>query len=175
MSPGFVPGVQGCPHCMARVVILNDGICPRCQGNCFDTAMIDLDRTSVWVYEKDVIPSLCHRCGRSADRRISVSYTRAQKTPNNEQPRSEYWGLVVVFGFLGGFLIKGLIRVVWRLLGQKTNDDVRQYETVSVKIPECRDCRQGDVEPITASIPDGALKLAVHRRFAEEHECLNNL
>lgn len=176
MTSNFVLGVQDCPHCMARVVILADGDCPRCRGNAFDTASIDPNKTSTWVYEKDVIPALCHRCGRPADRKIAVSHTQAWESPHDDSGnRSGHFGMAKIVGFCGGFLVELFVGVLSRSFGVKPNDRTRQFERITIRIPECPDCRRGDVHPVAADIPHAAIKIAVHRSFADEHKFLNNL
>lgn len=83
--------------------------------------------------------------------------------------------MAAIFGFFGGFLVRILVGVVSRIFGVKPNDSTRQFERVAIRIPECPDCKRGDVHPVAADIPHAAIKIAVHRSFADEHKFLNNL
>jgi hypothetical protein len=70
----------------------------------------------------------------------------------------------------GGAILVSLAAVVRQILGRNS---VRRFEAISIRIPECRKCKSGKVEAVTANIPERSIKIAVHRQFAEEHESLN--
>lgn len=169
MVSEFDPGIQDCPHCLSRVFILGDGICPGCQGNAREmTATTNL---ALWIYETDKIPDLCHKCGCSAERRIRVSHTQATETPENAVDRDPDYVLrrILMWAF-GGAIVVGLAAVVRQIFGRNS---VRQFEAISIRIPECRKCKSGQVEPISANISERSLKIAVHSHFAEEHKRQN--
>ena len=169
MGSEFERGIQDCPHCLSRVYILDDGICPGCQENARETT--PTTKLALWIRESDSIPDFCHKCGSSAERKIRVSYTQAAETPENAGERDPDYVLrrILMWAF-GGAIVVGLAAVVRQVFGRNS---VRQFEAISIRIPECRKCKSGVVEPISANISERSLKIAVHRHFAEEHDRLN--
>ncbi len=172
MVSEFERGIQDCPHCLSRVFILDNGICPRCQRNARDAASIT--KSALWIYECDKIPEICHKCGTATRRKVRVSYIRAEETPANavERGSEDLVRKIFMWSLLGG-----VFAVVRQILGR--NND-RQVKTIAIRIPECRDCKAGKVEPISANVSQRSLKIAVDRHFAEalvalrEHEPSGN-
>ncbi len=167
MFDSFQPGVQDCPHCLARVVIVANGICPRCQQNARDYSTINVNRKSVWIKPTDKMPQSCHQCGTSCDRTATVKHTQAWES-TDDVPMSRNF-LAVVVGFAFGWIWYLLIRDK----GGSANS--RRFESIIVRIPQCPFCSSKPIEQIAASIEDNALKLVAHRDFVEEFEAVNGL
>lgn len=165
MSDSFQSGVQDCPHCLARVVILSNAICPRCQQNARNRSTVNLDRTSVWIKPTDKMPQSCHQCATSCDRMATVKHTQAWES-TDDVPKSRSF-LAVVFGFAFGWIWFRLIR------DEGGSANSRRFESIIVRIPQCVFCSSKPIEQIAASIEDNALKLVVHREFVQEFERVN--
>ena len=167
MVDSFQSGVQDCPHCLARVVILSNGICPRCQQDARNRSMVNLDRTSVWIKPTDKMPQSCHQCGGSCDRIATVKHTQAWES-TEDVPRSRNF-LAVVIGLTFGWIWYLLIRDK----GGSANS--RRFESIIVRIPQCTFCSSKPIEQIAASVEDNALKLVAHRDFVGEFQNVNHL
>lgn len=171
MTLQFTPGVQDCPHCMARVMILSDGFCPRCQGSSLDTSSIDPNRTSVWVRETDVMPEICYKCGQPADRKTTIEHTESWTSPNDESGGfAKVPFLSWIFGWIGAFAINRVIKSA-----SKYSSDTRQAQRLAIRIFECPGCAAGEVHAVAADMRHAALRIAVHQHLADEHKRLNNL
>ena len=173
MPPKFFSGIQDCPHCLAHVIILSDAICPRCQGDARDTSLSNPNRTSVWLFTRDKIPSHCLRCGIPTDRRISIEHTESWQSPadSSDSPAKFRLGLNVLGLF--GFVLRPLFRSMFRILFGARQQEDRQFERIAIAVPECCECSSGPVFPIAASMQDSAIKVAAHRTFADAHRIFN--
>ena len=165
MTELFEPGVQECPHCLARVLIVSNGICPRCQRDARDRSTIISDRKSLWIRANDKVPPLCHQWGANCDRMNSIRHTQAWET-TDDVPRSRNL-LAIVIGFLFGWILYLVIR------DKGANGNGRRFETVVVRVPQCGLCSSKPIEQVAALIEDNALKLVTHRAFVAEFERLN--
>ena len=169
MGAEFRPGIQDCPHCLSRVFILGNGICPGCQKNARETS--SQAKMAAWIHVDDKLPDLCHKCGSFGDRSVQFNYRESTESPEKLAGRGSDDGIwwAVTLG-LAGVLLAVIIAFIRQLFGINS---ARKYETLSIRIPVCPDCKPGIFEPITASIPDRAMKIAVHPQFGKEHESLN--
>lgn len=163
MGAEFERGLQDCPHCLSRVYLLDDGICPGCRRDVRDAS--PTRKVGLWVRESDVIPDRCHTCGSSARRKVQVSYNQSTGLPrtSSERDHDELVTTIFVLG-LFGVIVAAVVAVVRQFFGW--NGD-RKLESVSIRIPECEKCRSGGVEPISADFQARSLRIAVHRDFAE--------
>ena len=158
----FQPGVQDCPHCLARVVIVSNGICPRCQQNARDISTVNRDRKSVWVRPTDRMPKVCHQCGTRCDRTITVKHTQAWES-SDDIPKSRNI-LATLIGFLFGW--------IWYLVIRDRGGagNTRRFESLVVRVPQCTSCSSKPIEQVAASIEDNSLKLVAHIAFVHEFE-----
>lgn len=166
MTAMFQPGVQECPHCLARVLIVSNGLCPGYQRDARDLSTVNPDRKSLWIRPNDKVFPLCHQCGASCDRITSIKHTQAWET-TDDVPKSRNL-LAIVIGFLFGWAWYILIR------DKGANGNGRRYETVVLRVPQCGLCSSKPIEQVAASIEDNALKLVTHRAFEAEFERLND-
>lgn len=170
----FASGVQNCPHCLAHVIISSDGICPRCQGDARSTSLVDPNKTSVWLFARDRIPSHCLRCGNLTDRKIRIAHTESWLSSAGDSDSSGRSGLGIVILRLMGFgVLKLLFGMMFRILFGVKQQDERQFERIAITVPECPECNRGPLFPIAASMSDSALKVAAHRTFVDALRCLN--
>ena len=161
----FQPGVQDCPHCLARVVIVSNGICPRCQQNARDISTVNRDRRAVWVRPTDRMPQFCHQCGTPCDRTTTVKHTQAWES-SDEVPKSRNI-LAILIAFTFGW--------IWYLVIRDRGGagSSRRFESIVVRVPQCARCCSKPVEQVAASIEDNSLKLVAHSAFVHEFEEMN--
>lgn len=167
MGDLFQPGVQDCPHCLARVVIVSNGICPRCQRDARDQSNVDRNRISLWVRPNDRMPHLCHQCGSACDRFKELKHTQAWES-SDEVPKSRNL-LAVLIGFAFGW--------IWYLIIRDKGGagNSRRFESIVVQLPQCPLCCANPIEQIAASVEDNALKIVAHRAFVDDFERTNRI
>lgn len=176
MPSHFTPGVQDCPHCLAHLIILSDGKCPRCQGNALDTSSVDSSKTSTWICTTDKIPDLCIRCGTPTRHRIKIEHSEAWESLGDGPEDVGSSGIGPwLLTFLIDFVVVSLIRGLARIPLSNQVHIVHRCQSISVKVPECVECSVGQVFPLAASMQDSAMRIAAHVRFVDEHRTLNGL
>lgn len=166
MDLSFHPGIQDCPGCFARVIILSDGICPRCRHDARNSSQRDPNQVAIWIHCQDTLPERCYHCSLSATNRIQVEHSEAHEcTEENSRSRRLAATLAgLLFGWLWYFIVRDR--------GRSAN--ARQIQTLTIRVPACNACRRLKIRPAGASIPDQSMKLAVHRQFSDEWKALNS-
>lgn len=144
-----------CPHCFAHVIPRPDRTCPNC------TKPLDEVNAqgfvALWISPATVLPCNCHRCGVATTRTDEiVGWTRETVAVENQDYVSRYL-LFAVMWFVMPFAI---------LLGKK-NGQENIDKKHSVTLPTCAGCSASDTAVLDFNQNERALKIAVHRNFAE--------
>jgi hypothetical protein len=152
--------ITECPHCFRRVLVLDDGICPACQGNVRATAPVEPAWASIWVCEADRMPGMCCTCTAATSRLEKFTDTLGSQKKDGASSAAP-----LVLG-----LLFGLAGVFAALMHNASKPGVR----VSLRVPRCKPCsRHAALEPVTVDFDRCRMKFAVHRTFKDAFEQLN--
>lgn len=162
----FAPGVQDCPHCCARVMIVSNGLCPRCQKNARDVSAANLNHLPVWLHAKDEMPEVCVCCSCPATYKAKVIHTVASEDDGNSISKSRSFAAILaglLFGWIGYLIIRD----------KGAENTRRRTESIVVNVPVCASCRNSEIQPVGSSRTDATLKIAAHREFVEAFTKIN--
>jgi Zn finger protein HypA/HybF involved in hydrogenase expression len=67
------PLIIECPHCHARVIPLQNNLCPACREDIQYVQNTDFQRVAFALHESEELPQYCHSCNTATERLIRIS------------------------------------------------------------------------------------------------------
>jgi hypothetical protein len=143
-----------CPHCYARVLPSEAGICPSCQKDIHDTRGANPNIKPLIVYEGRRLPNYCMLCNAPTENFIKIS-DRVEE--GGDSP------LAKIVIFLGALLLLLTLRHLFIRYGPSG-----KQQSVIVRVPICGEClKAGRPKPIFVDFHKRSMTFLVDRGFRE--------
>jgi hypothetical protein len=162
-----------CPHCFRTVVPMPGGQCPVCREDTRRPGKHSAERVVLEIGEKSVLPEICCHCAGITRRTVKLTGS-AQAAAEGGGPAHRYEDDTQAARLLVNLAFGSVLTMLASAMVGVLSGDRGGNIHVVVRVRQCAECaRQGRVEPVHVDYDYYRMRFAVHRRFAEHFQQLN--